>query len=145
MTRSERMKPVLKIAENRERVSVKRLNEWQQLLTIQENKLLELREYRDEYTQHFQMNTTQGMSTVRMQDYRIFLHKLNQAIEEQAKVVRQTHEDCESCRKQWQVIHGKTKAVDHLVDRFKEQELADIERAEQKESDERGQYQKTRY
>lgn len=144
MNRSKRMEPVLKIAENRERVSAQRLNEGQKLLGIQENKLLELQEYRDEYTQRFQVNSKQGMNTVRMQDYRIFLYKLNQAIEEQIGVIQKTREDCNNSRKQWQVVHGRTKSMDQLIDRFKDQERAVVERAEQKENDERGQYQKRR-
>ena len=78
MSRSKRMKPVMQVAENREQQAARDLGAAQQRLAVQERKLEELQTYRDQYAQQFEQTGGGGIGAVRMQDYRVFLARLNQ-------------------------------------------------------------------
>ena len=67
MTRSKRMTPVVKVAENREQAAARVLGEARQRLEQQQRKLDELITYRDQYSQEFQQRSGQGMGVARIE------------------------------------------------------------------------------
>jgi flagellar FliJ protein len=139
MTRSKRMTPVVKVAENREQAAARLLGAAQQQLAAQQRKLEELATYRDQYSQEFQLRSGQGMGVARLQDYRVFLARLNQAIEQQQRVVARCEQDCERQRRYWMATRSRTQALDKVVDRYRREEHLASERREQHESDEHSQ------
>lgn len=139
MTRSKRMTPVVKVAENREQAAARVLGEARQRLEQQQRKLDELITYRDQYSQEFQQRSGQGMGVARLQDFRVFLARLNEAIEQQRRLVERCHQNCERQRLQWVASRTRTQALGKVVDRYQREERRAAERREQHDTDERAQ------
>jgi flagellar FliJ protein len=137
MTRSKRMIPVVKVAENREQVAARALGEAQQRLAAQQRKFEELVTYRDQYSSEFQHYSGQGMGVARLQDYRVFLARLNEAIQQQQRVVERCQLDCERQRGHWMSTRTRTQALGKVVDRYRREEGQVAERREQRDTDER--------
>lgn len=137
MTRSKRMQSVAEVTANRERDAARRLGEAQKRAQAAEQRFQELLAYRDDYTQQFANGGS--LTTARLQDYRIFLERLNQAVEQQQSLLERANQDCEVLRRRWMEIHTRTQALDKVVSRYRDEERSDSERREQKESDQRTQ------
>lgn len=137
MTRSKRMQSVQHLAQNREQAAVKKLGESQQYLDAQRARLAELRVYRDQYARGFESTGGAGLDALRVQEYRVFLGRLNEAIQQQEAAIAQCAARHEETRQQWIATHSHSQAIDKVVERFRQQERAQQERTEQQELDER--------
>jgi len=140
MKRSQRLEPVVKVAENREQQAARDLGDSQLAFTQAEQRLDELKNYREEYIQRFHTNGAVGMSAVQMGDYRLFLSNLSRAIEQQVELVKQAASVVEQQREQWFTRRGKVKMLDNVVSRFQADEQRIVDRKEQLEQDERAQH-----
>lgn len=138
--RSQRLEPVVKLAENREQQAARALGDSQSALNQAEQRLDELKNYREEYIQRFHANGAVGMSAVQMGDYRLFLSNLSRAIEQQAELVTQAAAVVEQQRQQWFSRRGKVKMLDNVVSRYQADEQRVVDRKEQLEQDERAQH-----
>ena len=139
MKRSQRLEPVVKVAENREQQAARSLGDSQSALNQAEQRLNELKGYREEYIQRFHANGATGMSAVQMGDYRLFLSNLSRAIEQQTGLVQQAIAVVEQQRQQWFSRRGKVKMLGNVVSRFQTDEQRVVDRKEQLEQDERAQ------
>ena len=137
MTRSKRMRPVQQLAQSREQEAVQKLGQSQQYVQAQQAKLEELRAYRDQYARDFEASGGDGLGATRVQDYRIFLSRLGEAVSQQEAVIAQCGARHEQTRRQWMESRGQSQIVDKLVDRYCLEENKQLDRAEQKEQDER--------
>lgn len=137
MTRSKRMTPVAKIADNKERLAAKQFGKSQQVLKDHEARLEELIRYRDEYNQRFQELGSNGLEAQKVHEYRIFLNRLNDAVNHQRENVRQATEASIEYKESWMQTRSRAKALEKVVERYQSQEEQEQERQEQKESDER--------
>lgn len=133
MTRSKRMQPVVEVTLQREREAAKRLSEAQQRLQAAEQRLEELARYRAEYSNQFADGGS--LSAARLRDYRIFLDRLNQAVEQQRGLVARAQQDAESQRQRWLDMHTRVQALGKVVERYRDEERSHHERRLQKESD----------
>jgi flagellar FliJ protein len=133
------MQPVQRLAQNRKEQAVRRLGESQQHLQLQQNKLEELRAYRDQYASDFETSGGAGLGAARVQDYRIFLNRLNEAIRQQETIIAESRVRHQESRQQWVDSRSHNQAIDKLVDRYRLEENKQRERREQKEQDERAQ------
>jgi len=139
MTRSKRMQPVQQLAQSREQKAGQRLGQSQQYLRAQQAKLEELRVYRDQYARDFEASGGAGLSATRVQDYRIFLARLGEAIRQQEAVIAECCARHEQTRRQWMESRSQGQAIDKLVDRYRRDENRQLDRQEQKEQDDRAQ------
>ena len=133
MTRSKRMQPVVNVTANRERDAAQRLGECQQRVQAAEQRLEELIRYREEYTQQFASGGS--LNTARLQDYRLFLSRLNQAVEQQRGFLQRACAECADLRQRWLDLHTRAQALDKVVERYRDEERSDQGRRDQKESD----------
>jgi len=140
MKRSQRLDPVVKVAENREQQAARALGDSQLVFTQAEQRLAELKNYREEYIQRFHTNGAAGMSAVQMEDYRLFLSNLSNAIEQQVALVKQAASVVEQQRQQWFDRRGKVKMLGNVVSRFQADERRIVDRKEQREQDEHAQH-----
>lgn len=140
MKRSRRFEPVVRVAENREKDAARALGSAQTVLTQAQVRLAELENYREEYIKRFHSTGAVGMSAAQMMDYRAFMVKLEQAIQEQVVVVEQADTHVESQRQQWFARRGKVKMLDTVVARYQADERRDADRKEQGEQDDRAQH-----
>ncbi len=139
MSRSKRMKPVKRVAETREQAAAKKLGQSQQYLDAQHAKLEELRTYRDQYSESFKASSGQGLGANRLQDYRVFLTRLNEAIRQQEAIITQCVSQHEQTRQHWVQTRSHHQAIDKVVERYRSEEQKTRDRHEQKEQDERSQ------
>lgn len=139
MTRSKKMKPVKQLAETREKNAVQVFGRSQQLLTEQQARLEELRVYRDQYTRSFQTASGAGLGAGRLQDYRVFLGRLNEAIAQQEVLIQQLEVQHEQTREQWIATRSHSQAIDKVVEQYRKREQQQQDRREQQESDEHAQ------
>ena len=137
MKRSTRMEPVAEVAGHREQQEAQRLGGCQRQLDEEENKLRQLIAYREEYAGR--LNGQQGMDAVLLRDFRVFLERLNQAIDQQRQRVEQARQACERQRLQWLASRSRAQALDKVTARYRAQERREEERAEQAELDDRAQ------
>jgi flagellar FliJ protein len=136
MNRSQRMKPVMRVAESREQEAAKRLGEWVQLLEERKAQLVQLCQYRDEYNQYFQRSGVGGVTAGRLLSLQDFLAQLNAAITQQEQLIVQTEHTCQLKRHEWLQARGKTKTIDKVVERYVREEMQHAAKREQKEIDE---------
>lgn len=144
MTRSKRMNPVLKVAEHREKDAARRLGQTQQRLQQQQARLRELIGYRDEYNLKFQQTCGAGVDVKQLQEYRLFLSRLNDAIAQQQRVIVNAEREVERARAGWLSTRTRSQALDKVRDRFIHAERQEAERREQADLDERSTQQASR-
>lgn len=139
MNRSKRIEPVVKIAEVRERDAAHMLGESQRRLKESEARLNELAGYRDEYARRFAAVAGQGLDVALMRDYRVFLERLNAAIDQQQRAVEAARRDCDAKRGQWLDTRRRAQSLNKVAENYRRQENYEQSRREQRESDERAQ------
>ena len=137
MTRSKRMQPVVKVAVSREQHAARQLGECQRLLDTRNARLAELLAYQAEYAQRFEASGGAGLDMARMQDYRVFLARLNDAIAQQRRLVEAARSDYEQKKSKWLGARQHAQALDKVVDRYQRDEQRAQGRREQAEIDER--------
>jgi len=136
---SKRLQPVQRVAQSRENDAARELGDSQRRMRDQEAKLGDLKRYHQEYLERFETTARQGMSAKQMQEYRVFLEKLDRAIKEQEKVVLASKSECVNRKEQWQQKHVRTQALGKVMDRFRSVEQKAVEKREQDEIDDRNQ------
>ncbi len=139
MTRSKRMQPVQRVAQSREQAAMRKLGQSQQHLDAQREKLEELRAYRDQYAREFESCGQGGLGAMRMQDYRVFLGRLNEAVRQQEAFIAKCIGQHEKMRLQWLETRSNAQAIDKVVDGYRKQERKQTARKEQREQDEHAQ------
>lgn len=135
MKKSERIKPVLGVAEREEKQASDVLLRAQSNTAQAQSKLKELLDYRHEY--QLQTRSANGLLDLRqLQDSRAFLAKLNSVIDIQESIVNQCEGQLESARAKWMVKRQKTHSLDRLAGEYRNQEHRAAQVREQKHSDE---------
>lgn len=136
MTRSKRMQPVQHVAKCREQDAMHKLGQSQQYLDAQKAKLEELRAYRDQYANDFAETGGNGVSATRVQDYRVFLGRLGEAIRQQEALIAQCEAQHEQTRQQWVDSRSHSQAIGKVIEHCQAEENTVRERREQQEQDE---------
>ena len=139
MTKSQRFKPVVEVAESRELAAAKVFGEAQRILRERREKLQELFTYREEYAQKFLQTGAIGMSANEMQSFRNFLAKLDAAIAQQQQLVANAMKTLEEKKRLWLLQNSKKQTLEKVVDKYREQENHANSKKEQREADERAQ------
>lgn len=139
MTRSQRMKPVVQVTESRENEAAEAYSRARQALEQQKTQLQELVRYRGEYRLRFEEVGRTGMTGAQLQQMHRFLTQLDRAIEQQQRSLVTAERLCEQRQNSWNQARGKKKAVDKVVDRYRQQEELVDARREQKVIDEMAQ------
>lgn len=139
MKKSKRLQPVVKVAEGREQQATQVLGDAQTKLAAAEQRLTELKTYREEYIARFHAAGAAGMGAVRMEDYQNFLHKLALAITQQVQLIAQAAKVVDETRHLWHVSRSKVQMLDTVVSRYETEERRMVDRKEQGEQDERSQ------
>lgn len=136
MNASDRFKPVLKVAENREANAARKFGQSQKLHREEEEKLQNLRQYHTEYMARFQQTASIGMNASQLREYQAFLNKLEQAINQQEEIVKQSKLNCTEQKQQWTEKHIRTRSMDKAMNRMVDDEQKQKNAQEQKISDE---------
>lgn len=136
MTRSQRIAQLLEVAEARDRNVSRSLSEHRGALEAAQEQLRELLGYRDEYARQFERTGGGGLPGAQLQDYRLFLDRLNRAIAAQNKRIEAQQREYESWRQRWLESHREVASLDKAVERLRDLERQTSEREEQRRNDE---------
>lgn len=136
MLRSKRMTAVVNVASRKEDEAAEAFSKEQQMLDQHKAQMRSLEEYRLEYRQNMVAQGGKGMTIADMQEYRLFLVKLDQAIEQQMQLVGQAKHRVEMKKRDWLKARMHTKALDKVVERYRDEERRLEDKREQSASDE---------
>lgn len=139
MSKSQRVKPIIKVAQSREHAAARVFADSQRVLEERQQRLIELHGYREEYRDNYKKQSQLGMKAQQLRTFRNFLAKLNTAVEQQEQLVNLAQNELEQKKRQWLEKHFRTQALDTMHGRYVSQENRQAQRVEQKESDERAQ------
>ncbi|MBD3609348.1 MAG: flagellar export protein FliJ [Gammaproteobacteria bacterium] len=137
--KSTRFKSVVRYTESKEDKAKQDLAASQRDLLNHQQQLQSLIQYREEYAQQFIATGQRGMSAASLQDYHGFLNKLKQAIDQQQRLVEVAEDTLEVKKKAWLKTRTDSQKVNLLLDKYILDEQSRLDKAEQKESDERSQ------
>jgi flagellar FliJ protein len=134
--RSQRMEVVQKVVDDQERRRAQALAAAESRVIESEAKLAELESYREGYLRDFNSKAGGGMSAGRARDYQVFLARLEEALKQQVQMVARAKAQRDIERRNWQGAAQRADAVEHMVKVWHTAERQELERHEQKESDE---------
>jgi flagellar protein FliJ len=134
-SRAKRMKIVLTLAERAEEEAAKRVKEQADLLKSEVDQLQNLNAYSQQYVRSYG-ELRQGVTAREMMNYSGFINRLTDAIKEQESKIQRLQQGLDKLKAQWSITHQKRKALEDLIERFKKEESAVLERLLQKELDE---------
>lgn len=137
MTRSQRLKPIVRLSASKERDAAVVLAQTQRALEDQEQRLGELMRYLDEYQRLLARESTGGVDVKRLHSYRGFIVRLGQTISYQRQQVEQARREVECQRQAWQTARTRSQALDKAVAKHRRAEQQAHERHEQREADDR--------
>jgi flagellar protein FliJ len=136
MTKSKRIGRVQRVADVQERRKAAALAASEQRMREGESKLRELEGYRDDYRRAFAQRAAAGIDAAAACDYRVFLARLDEAVRQQAEIVKRERAQREADHGQWQGAAQRAEALERTVQHLRAGERRSHERREQLESDE---------
>jgi flagellar FliJ protein len=139
MNRSRRMQPVQRAVGDLERRRAERLAAAERALGEAQARFDELTRYHDDYLKRFETLAGAGMAGMGLRDYQTFLARLAAAIGAQGEVRDTARAQRDAERDAWQKAATRAKAVERVVEQWRNDERQSAERRDQKESDERAQ------
>jgi len=138
--KSQRFQAVIRVAQSKEDKAADLLRESQQHLQQQRQRLADLQNFLEEYSQGFiQSGNRGGFKAGLVTSYQSFLAKVDQAVKEQTRMVAVAEQLAEEKRQLWLLSRNDKKLVDGVMDKYLAQERQWQDKQEQKETDERGQ------
>ncbi len=137
MQNSKTLKPIANLANLSERSAAKVHGSVLRELQKQKNQLNELTNYRDQYLNAFKTAGKSGLSAVQMQDYRLFLQRLDNAILQQQEQVENGKQNTQLSQKKWMDKRNKSKMINKVVENRQQVENKIAEQREQRELEDR--------
>lgn len=136
MKRSQRLTPVIQLAEKAEQEALTQLGQANNALHRDTVQLEDLLQYKAEYLQRFRQGEMRMIGTQKMMELRAFLRQLDQAIEAQQQQVSHSSNMVEHQKSIWLQKRTKANALQLLVERYQGNERAIELRKEQLDNDE---------
>ena len=137
MNSSEKLEPIAKIRKQQERNAGRLHGETIREAEKQQQQLNELINYRDQYAQNFKSASESGLSAIQLQEYRIFLTRLDDAVMQQKQFVINGQNKCEVSQKEWMNKRSESKIIEKVVENRELAESQKKEKIEQKEQEDR--------
>ena len=136
MKRQKSLHTVSRITHDSERNAAREMGHCCAEMDQHAHRLDELEYYRQQYQQQFHVASKQGLGAVQLQEYQVFLARLDTAISEQRQVLAESRRAYEEKQEQWLGLRGNAKALDKVISRRELQLSAEQNRREQAEADE---------
>ncbi len=137
MRRSKKLQPVANLAKLNERSAAKLHGSVLRELQKQETQLDELINYRNQYLTAFKTAGESGLSAIQMQDYRIFLQRLDDAIQQQQQNVINGRQNTQSSQAKWTDTRNQSDMINKVVENRQQHENQQVEKREQRELEDR--------
>ncbi len=137
MNKSSKLEPIAKIRKQQELNAGRLHGESIRQAEKQQKQLDELMTYREQYSQSFLSASQSGLSAIQMQEYRIFINRLDEAIKQQRQFVNNDQHKCEKSQKEWMNKRSECKMIDKVVENRQQAEHQEKEKSEQRALDNR--------
>jgi flagellar FliJ protein len=137
MKNSQRMQPVARVAQSRERDAARRMGKDMQQVEQQQQQLDQLIAYRDQYMEGYQAAGQAGFTVAQMREYQLFISRLNDAIAQQRQQVIACRRTSEKSSTSWRDSRSHSKKIDKVVEQRLYTEQCEQRGSEQREQDDR--------
>lgn len=110
-----------------------------QLIAAEQNaktRMQMLEQYRAEYAERLRNAIESGTTRQVLANYQDFLSRIDEAIQQQTQVIKQSANNTQRGQQHWQQQNSKLKAIDTLAIRHEKKEQKQLEKQEQKLLDE---------
>jgi flagellar export protein FliJ len=134
MMKSKRFEPIQEIAATSANDLSRAMAEAGRKVADMERQLEQLQSYRDEYVR----NSTQSagaIDAVKLQNYRSFLGRLGEALNQHLKSLDIARKEFEKRRAQWSEKRTEAETLNRVIDRFRKEEQYAADGREQREGD----------
>jgi len=139
MNRSAKLEPIAKINKQKENNAGRIHGETIRQAQQQQQQLDELINYRNYYCKSFQTASEGGLSVIQMQEYKLFISRLDDAINQQTQHVNHGKMRCDTSQKEWMQKRSQSQIIDKVIENRQQVELQDAKRREQRELENRPQ------
>lgn len=136
MTKAFSLQPLLEIMQERSDEATRRLGQLIAAEQNQKSRLQLLENYRAEYAQKMHDAVQSGISPLMLNNYREFLGRIDEAIEQQRQSVARSEHDTRSGQEHWRQQNRQLKAIDTLAQRHDARERHAESKRDQKNQDE---------
>lgn len=136
MTRPFTLQPLLELMQERTDEATRQLG---RLIAEERNarsRLELIEQYRAEYADKMREAIAQGITQLALRNYQDFIARIDEAIEQQRIVVRNSERSTEAGQAYWRSQHTRMKAIDTLAQRHEDRERQRENKQEQKLLDE---------
>ena len=140
MNSCKRMQPVAEMAQQQAEAAAQSVAECNRAYESMRRQLDELLSYRDDYANGLRHKGCQGFNAMQIKDYRLFLERLNKAIEQQQVVLNSAGTRLAASKKILTEKQLRAKAIDTVVSRYQRVERREQSRRDQREGDEHAQH-----
>ncbi|HEX3914455.1 MAG TPA: flagellar export protein FliJ [Steroidobacteraceae bacterium] len=132
--KSKRFEPIHEIASNSAKDLSRIMGDAGRKVAELERQLVQLQAYRDEYVRNSSQSNG-AMDAVKLQNYRSFLARLGEALNQHHKTLDNARQEFDKRRAQWSEKRIEAESLNRVVDRFRKEEQHDADRREQREGD----------
>lgn len=136
MKRSERLKNIMMLAEKKEQDAATALGVLKDKIENERHKKEQLNEFETEYHEKITSAGRQGISGNDLRRYYGFMSHLHSASEQQKGHISELEQQVDQVKQYWLKVRGELKAYENLVDKAKNEEMKEEDKAEQKTFDE---------
>jgi flagellar protein FliJ len=134
MIKSKRFEPIHEVASTSALDLSRLMGDAGRKVAELERQLEQLQAYRDEYVRN--SNQSNGaMDAVKLQNYRSFLERLGEALNQHQKSLDLARKEFDKRRAQWSEKRIEAESLNRVVDRFRKEERSAADRREQREGD----------
>ncbi|OWY39533.1 flagellar export protein FliJ [Xenophilus sp. AP218F] len=127
---------LIRLTDDKQKAAAERMGLAQARLTEARSRLEQLDGFRAEYRHRLTAGASQGMGIAQYQDFRRFLTRLDDAMQQQQLEVERCMQRFLLEKQAWQQEYKKLKAYEKLLERESERALKKQARAQQKMTDE---------
>ncbi len=137
MSRAGRLDNITGIARHRENNAARVMVEHRQRVASHQARQSQLEGFLQEYQRRLQEDAQRGVQVAQLQNYQLFIQKLTQAVQRQAKEVQRCCAELETRRQQWLECRQAADSLSKVAERRRIQEQQEGHRREQREADDR--------
>lgn len=138
MRRVRQLETVRRVSDEEERRRAERLAAAERRLKENEAKLTELTSYQGGYVNDFAKRVSGGLDGARISQFQAFLTRLGEAVRQQREIVERARVERDAQLARWREAAQRAQMVGRVVKSREDEVRRDVEREEQRESDERG-------
>ncbi len=135
MRRSQRLQPILELAQHKARTGIQAIRYMEQRLEQERSKLNQLQQCKKDYAGSGNIQKKQLYRATTLQSMQTFKLQLEQAIEQQLLLIATVEQQLGQVREQWRQLDSRQQSLAKTQARYHSAEVREVARLEQRELD----------